>query len=65
MLKWLIAEATKRSFTREVFALTSYYLDLYFQKNGKGHQEDLHELALAALMLATKIEGTSFPELGR
>lgn len=32
MMKWVLNESTKRGYTREVFALTSYYLDLYFQK---------------------------------
>ena len=61
MLKWLLTETTKRNYTREVLALTSYYLDLYLQKKAISDLNCLQELALAALMLATKIEGTGFP----
>ena len=61
---WVIKQAAGRVYTREVFALTGYYLDLYLQKRPMEDLKKLNELALAALMLATKIEGANFPELG-
>jgi hypothetical protein len=64
MMKWLQSESTKRNYTREVFALTCYYLDLYFQQLPFVELENLQLLALGALMLATKIEGLGFPEIG-
>lgn len=61
MMKWLQHEVASRNYTREVFALTCYYLDMLFQNMPKVDPENIQLWALGALMLATKIEGTCFP----
>ncbi len=48
-----------------MFAYTAYYFDSYLSKNDKIELKNLQVVALAALLLATKIEGTTFPKLGK
>ena len=64
MLKWLHHEATKRHLPRDVFALTTYYLDIYIPKIPSVQPDRLQLIALGALLLATKIEGAYFPDIG-
>lgn len=55
----------RQKYYREVFAYTTYYLDSYFARSDKLELKDYQIIALAALLIATKIEGTAFPKLGK
>lgn len=54
----------RQKYYREVLAYACYYLDLYLEKSEKVELERLQIVALSALLLATKIDGASFPKLG-
>jgi hypothetical protein len=54
----------RQKYYREVFGYSSYYFDLYTSKIEKIHLNDLQNIALACLLIATKIEGVPFPKLG-
>lgn len=58
------SEVFRQKYYREVFANTCHYLDSYLEKEEQVQLKDLQMVALAALLIATKIDGSSFPKLG-
>ena len=54
----------RQKYYREVFGYSAYYFDLYTSKIEKIASNDLHDIGLACLLIATKIEGAPFPNLG-
>ena len=63
-MKWLHSEVFRQKYYREVFANTCHYFDAYLEKEEQVQLKDLQIVALAALLIATKIDGCSFPKLG-
>jgi len=49
-------EVSMRKLSREVFALSCYYFDLYLQKESKIDLKDLQFIGISCFLLAAKVE---------
>jgi cyclin E len=53
---WLICSAEEHYFSRETYALASYYVDVYLSRRQTISKNDLQLVGYTALFLASKME---------